>query len=89
MSVTIITLPVLLSIAWFTLLERILLSLIHFRTGPEEWFFGIVQPLLDGMSLFIKSKLIEYRSGSLTTTFTSVISISISINLFGSLGYDY
>uniref|UniRef100_A0AAU6PBQ7 NADH-ubiquinone oxidoreductase chain 1 n=1 Tax=Amblyseiulella paraheveae TaxID=3049516 RepID=A0AAU6PBQ7_9ACAR len=46
---------ILISIAFFTLLERKILSYIQLRKGPNKIFlFGLLQPLADGVKLFFK-----------------------------------
>lgn len=48
--------PALISVAFFTLLERKVLSLVGFRLGPNKVsFFGILQPLADAFKLGNKS----------------------------------
>lgn len=47
--------PVLLSVAFITLLERKLLSLVGFRLGPNKVSFGgIFQPITDALKLINK-----------------------------------
>nr|YP_008854348.1 NADH dehydrogenase subunit 1 [Pallisentis celatus]AFK50140.1 NADH dehydrogenase subunit 1 [Pallisentis celatus] len=50
---------VLLSVAFFTLLDRKVLAFGQLRKGPNKIFFlGVVQPLVDGVKLFVKNFLI-------------------------------
>lgn len=55
---------ILLGIAFFTLLERKILSLTQIRVGPNKVsFFGILQPVFDGIKLLIKEfVLLKNRS---------------------------
>ncbi len=47
--------PLLVAIAYFTLYERHILAALQRRQGPNiVGFFGLFQPLADGLKLFIK-----------------------------------
>lgn len=55
----VVYLVLLLSIAFFTLLERKILGYIHVRKGPNKVILlGLLQPVLDGVKLFIKENSI-------------------------------
>nr|YP_010610477.1 NADH dehydrogenase subunit 1 [Cyphonia clavata]WAP90798.1 NADH dehydrogenase subunit 1 [Cyphonia clavata] len=58
-----VLLMVLLSVGFFTLLERKVLSYIQFRSGPNSLgIMGLVQPFSDGLSLFLKELFIPLSS---------------------------
>ncbi len=51
--------PLLLAIAYFTLYERHILAALQRRQGPNiVGFFGLFQPLADGLKLFIKESIL-------------------------------
>ncbi len=51
--------PLLLAIAYFTLYERHLLAALQRRQGPNiVGFYGLFQPLADGLKLFIKESIL-------------------------------
>lgn len=51
--------PVLIAVAYFTLLERKFLSAIQRRSGPNVvGVYGLLTPLADGMKLLLKETII-------------------------------
>jgi NADH:ubiquinone oxidoreductase subunit H len=50
LSIISITIPVLLSVAFFTLAERTVMASMQRRVGPQvSGYFGILQPIFDGL----------------------------------------
>ena len=55
----VIVIPILISVAYLTLLERKILGYSQLRKGPNiVGFYGILQPLADGVKLFSKEVVI-------------------------------
>ncbi len=51
--------PLLLAIAYFTLYERHFLAALQRRQGPNiTGFYGLFQPLADGLKLFVKESIL-------------------------------
>jgi NADH-quinone oxidoreductase subunit H len=54
-----IVVPLLISVAYFTLVERKLMGSIQRRRGPNViGFLGLLQPLADGLKLFAKETIL-------------------------------
>merc|ERR1712032_532317 len=50
-----IVVPLLISVAYFTIAERKIMGIIQRRRGPNViGFIGLLQPLADGLKLFVK-----------------------------------
>ena len=53
-----IVVPLLISVAYFTIAERKIMGSIHRRRGPNViGFLGLLQPLADGLKLFAKETI--------------------------------
>ena len=58
-KVLVIILPLLISIAYFTLVERKVLGFMQRRRGPNVvGFFGLLQPIADGVKLIFKETIV-------------------------------
>lgn len=54
-----IVVPLLISVAYFTLVERKVMGSIQRRRGPNViGYFGLLQPLADGLKLFVKETIL-------------------------------
>jgi len=58
-KILIIVIPLLLSVAYFTLAERKIMGAIQRRRGPNViGYLGLLQPLADGLKLFVKETIL-------------------------------
>jgi NADH-quinone oxidoreductase subunit H len=85
LKILIIIIPLLISVAYFTIAERKLMGIIQRRKGPNViGFVGLLQPLADGLKLFTKetvfpgtSNIIIFISAPILTFFLSLISWAV------------
>jgi NADH-quinone oxidoreductase subunit H len=75
-----IILPLLISVAYFTIAERKIMGSIQIRRGPNiVGFFGLLQPLADGAKLFAKEIIFPNSSDELIFLFAPLIALIFSI----------
>ena len=80
----IVILTVLIGVAYFTLVERKILSSIQRRKGPDiVGFLGIMQPLADGLKLFTKETIIPSNADTILFLVAPIITFVLSLMLWG------
>jgi NADH-quinone oxidoreductase subunit H len=85
-----IIVPVLLAVAFLTLLERKLLASVQLRRGPAVvGFLGILQPLADGLKLFLKEAIIPSQASQLVFLLAPLITFSISLITWSIIPFGY
>lgn len=88
-----IVLPILISVAYLTLAERKIMGGMQQRFGPNVvGFFGLLQPLADGLKLLLKESVIPTNSNTFSFIFAPILTfflslIGWSILPFSSIGF--
>ena len=70
----ILVLPLLIAVAYFTLVERKILASIQRRRGPNVvGTFGLLQPLADGLKLFVKETILPSNADIILFVFAPIL----------------
>jgi NADH:ubiquinone oxidoreductase subunit H len=79
-SFLIIVLPVLISVAYLTLAERKIMGGMQQRLGPNVvGFYGLLQPLADGLKLLLKESVIPTNSNTFSFIFAPILTFFLSL----------
>ena len=75
LKILIIIIPLLISVAYFTLAERKILGAIQRRRGPNVvGVYGLLQPLADGFKLLVKETVLPSNANKfIFVIFTLII----------------
>jgi NADH-quinone oxidoreductase subunit H len=75
-----IVLPLLISVAYFTLAERKIMGAMQRRKGPNVvGTFGLLQPLADGFKLLIKETVIPSNANTVVFILAPIITFLLSL----------
>ena len=85
-----ITVPVLISVAFFTVAERKIMRAIQRRKGPNVvGFLGLLQALADGLKLFVKETTLPSNSDTTVFLIAPLLSFSLSLISWSVVPFSY
>lgn len=85
----ILALPVLLSVAYLTLIERKIIGYSQLRKGPNVvGLYGLLQPLSDGLKLFSKELLIPSHADLISYFFSPILALFVSLGIWVIIPFE-
>jgi NADH:ubiquinone oxidoreductase subunit H len=76
-----VILPILVSVAFLTLLERKIMAAMQRRRGPNVvGFIGLLQPFADALKLLAKETIIPNSSNFIIFAFSPILSLLLSLS---------
>lgn len=72
--------PLLIAVAYFTLIERQILAAIQRRQGPNiVGFYGLLQPLADGLKLLLKETILPKSSNVIIFVLAPIFTFALAL----------
>nr|QYK92005.1 NADH dehydrogenase subunit 1 [Neodon linzhiensis] len=83
MNILMLLVPVLIAMAFLTLIERKILGYMQLRKGPNiVGPYGVLQPFADAMKLFIKEPLSPLTTSTILFVLAPTLSLSLALSLW-------
>src|ERR1051326_3903760 len=89
-EILVITVVLLLSVAYFTYWERKVLAWIQLRKGPNVVGpFGLLQPIADGLKLLMKETVIPSGANQVVFVAAPILTFSLSLIAWAVIPFDF
>lgn len=89
LKILLVVVPLLISVAYFTLFERKVIGSMQGRRGPNVvGFFGILQPLADGLKLLLKETVLPSSANLAMFIVAPVITFMLSLMGWAVIPFD-
>jgi len=88
-KISIIIIPVLISLTYLTLAERKVLGYMQSRKGPNVvGIYGLLQPLADGAKLFTKEMVLPNHTNLLIYFISPILFLTLALLIWGVFPYS-
>ena len=85
-----LTIPLLIAVAYFTLTERKVMAGIQRRRGPNViGFLGLLQPLADGLKLFVKETILPTSANSVLFVLAPLCTFTLSLISWAVIPFNF
>lgn len=89
LKILVIIVPLLISVAYFTLAERKILGAVQRRRGPNViGVYGLLQPLADGFKLLVKETVLPSSSNKVLFFLSPILTFFISLMGWAVIPFD-
>jgi len=89
LKIVMVLVPVLLTVAYLTYLERKIIGRMQVRLGPTRVGpFGLLQPIADGLKLFFKEDIVPTRADKFVFIIAPLIVLIPSLILFSAIPFS-